>query len=159
MSFEFTFNNTTDVTVVKWLFELGCQGFGRILRMGVVGRGCCGDGDVACRGGPRPLAARLPSPRPSPAERERGRLSRVMLLLRLRGVEIPRCARNDRGRVGNDLDRDWGMTWIAVGRVHGSRLGVYVDRDWESTWIAIGMTWIGIGILAICSVAADYLEY
>ncbi len=39
MSFEFIFNNTTDVTVVKWLFELGCEGLGRILRMGVVGGG------------------------------------------------------------------------------------------------------------------------
>ena len=38
-------------------------------------------------------------------------------------------------------------------------MGVYVDRDWESTWIVIGMTQSGIGILAICSVAAGYLEY
>ena len=43
------------------------------------GWGCCVVGVLAVNGGgvgggPRPMAARLPSPYPSPAERERGRL-------------------------------------------------------------------------------------
>ena len=56
------------------------------------------------------------------------------MLLRLRGVEIPRCARNDMDqarndkgrvghyvdRVGNDVDRDWACTWIVIGNQRGS---------------------------------------